>query len=47
MDIADAVQVLNYLFLEGAAPPEPFSACGVDPTPENPSLGCAEASCGS
>jgi uncharacterized protein (DUF362 family) len=38
VDVADAVYLLEYLFAGGGAPPEPFAACGFDPTP--PDLGC-------
>lgn len=32
VDLSDAVYVLNHLFQGGASPPEPFLACGLDPT---------------
>ncbi len=34
VDIGDAIYVLAFLFQEGALPPEPFTACGPDPTPD-------------
>jgi hypothetical protein len=38
-NLSDALTLLGYLFLGGQAPPEPFSVCGSDPTPED-GLGC-------
>ncbi len=38
LEIIDAVYLLNFLFLGGLAPAEPFPTCGPDPTPEG--LGC-------
>jgi hypothetical protein len=32
LDLTDAVYLLSYLFLGGPAPPEPYPACGLDPT---------------
>ena len=29
---ADSAKILEYLFKNGTPPPEPFEACGVDPT---------------
>ena len=40
VDIADAIAVLNHLFAGAGPLPEPFGECGVDPTPEDPELGC-------
>jgi hypothetical protein len=37
--ITDAVMVLLHLFLGGAALPEPFAACGADPSADD--LTCA------
>ena len=37
-DIADGVYLLSYLFLGGRQPPEPFTECAEDPTPDG--LGC-------
>jgi hypothetical protein len=37
--ITDAVMVLLHLFLGGAALPEPFGACGADPSADD--LTCA------
>jgi len=34
LDVADAVYLLGYLFAAGPEPPEPFGACGLDPTPD-------------
>lgn len=43
-DIADAVDLLNYLFFAGApTPAAPFPNCGPDPTDDG--LGCATSSC--
>lgn len=42
-NIADPVFTLTALFVPGAdSPPEPHPLCGVDPTPGDPDLGCAE-----
>ena len=38
LDLSDPVALLNHLFLGAPAPPEPFGACGVDPTVDG--LGC-------
>jgi hypothetical protein len=38
IDISDAVSFLAYVFLGAAPLPEPFAACGPDPTPDG--LGC-------
>jgi hypothetical protein len=38
--VTDPIALLGFLFRGGAAPPEPFEAPGVDPTPDDP-LGCA------
>jgi hypothetical protein len=43
VNLADALYVLNYLFLGGPALPLPFVDCGLDPTPDT--LGCAFADC--
>jgi ELWxxDGT repeat protein len=40
LDTADALSILNYLFLHAGPPPDPFGACGVDPTADD--LECAE-----
>lgn len=39
LNIADPIALLGYLFSQGLPPPEPFGACGVDPTPDP--LDCA------
>ncbi len=39
LDLTDAVSLLGVLFLGVPAPPEPFAACGVDPTQDNLSCG--------
>jgi PKD repeat protein len=36
LDIADAVKVLGHLFAQAGPLPEPFAACGIDPT----AIGC-------
>jgi hypothetical protein len=41
VDISDALYLLQYLFLGTRAPPDPFSSCGSDPTPDG--LGCARS----
>jgi hypothetical protein len=33
--LSDAVYLLNYYFLGGPSPPEPFACCGLDPTPDS------------
>ena len=38
LDIADAIYVLNYLFIAGPAMPPPFPEPGLDPTADG--LGC-------
>ncbi|MBN1441988.1 MAG: dockerin type I repeat-containing protein, partial [Planctomycetes bacterium] len=38
LDISDAVRLLGYLFLGLPRPPDPFGACGSDPTEDD--LGC-------
>lgn len=38
LDIADAIHGLEFLFLGGPAPPEPFPGCGADPGGDG--LGC-------
>jgi hypothetical protein len=38
LDVSDAVYLLNYLFVDGDEPPEPFWFCGEDPTEDD--LGC-------
>lgn len=35
LDLADGIMVLVYLYSTGAIIPEPFEACGHDPTPDN------------
>jgi hypothetical protein len=40
LSLTDAVYLLSFLFLNGAAPPAPFPGCGVDPTADG--LGCEE-----
>ncbi len=37
VSISDAIALLSYLFRAGAAPHEPFAACGIDPTAD---VGC-------
>jgi hypothetical protein len=45
LELTDAIFILNYLFLGSRPPPPPGpNACGVDPTPEEPELGC-DVSC--
>ena len=39
VSIVDAIVLLTYLFGGGAAPPPPFPACGLDPTPAAPAIG--------
>ena len=34
IDVSDAIALLGYLFLGRGAPPPPFEACGIDPTPD-------------
>ena len=47
IDIADAVKILGHLFAQTGPLPEPFGACGPDPTPGEPPLGCETfAPCG-
>ena len=42
VQLADAVLLLGFIFAAGAAPPEPFSRCGSDPTTDGAgNLGCA------
>ena len=45
IDLSDAVYLLSYLFVDGAAPPAPHPACGVDRTidelPCTPSSACS------
>ena len=43
LDLADALRVLDYLFLDASPLPAPAGACGADPTPDG--LGCATPSC--
>ncbi len=44
IDLSDALWTLGFLFVGGPAPPEPFGACGLDPTED--ALDCREyASC--
>ncbi|HAK95680.1 MAG TPA: hypothetical protein DCM87_11920 [Planctomycetes bacterium] len=40
VDIADAIRILGHLFAQTGPLPDPFDACGVDPTPGDPPLGC-------
>ncbi len=40
VDLADAIAILGYLFAHGAAPADPFAACGADTTAD--ALGCAQ-----
>ena len=40
LSVSDALPVLAWAFLRGAALPEPFAACGVDPTDD--ALDCAQ-----
>ena len=35
VDLSDAITILGNLFLGGAPPPEPFAACGADPTSDD------------
>jgi len=35
LDIADPVFLIGYLFRGGSPPPEPFPACGEDPSPDD------------
>lgn len=39
LNIADPINVLDYLFSQGSPFPDPFGACGIDPTPDG--LDCA------
>ena len=41
LDVRDPLWILLYLFAGGGAPPEPFLACGGDPTPDD--LKCASS----
>ena len=34
LNVADGIALLGYLFSGAAAPPPPFDACGIDPTPD-------------
>jgi uncharacterized protein (DUF362 family) len=46
LDVTDVLYLLGYLFLSQSPPPEPFGACGVDPTED--ALDClAFPACGS
>ena len=38
LDIADAVKILGHLFAQAGPLPDPFGACGTDPTSDD--LGC-------
>jgi hypothetical protein len=38
LNILDAIGLLNYLFLRGPPPVQPFPGCGLDLTPD--ALGC-------
>ena len=38
VDISDPIRLLDYLFLGGQAPAQPFTRCGSDPTPDG--IGC-------
>ena len=38
--LADAIYVLTYQFSNGPDPKPPFSACGLDTTPENDDVSC-------
>ncbi len=44
VDLTDAIYLLRYLFLAEAAPPEPFAACGPDPSLDagGSDLGCGD-----
>ena len=44
VDLTDAVYLLNYLFIGGAAPAEPV-ACGLDPTGDNLSCETVPEAC--
>lgn len=43
VDNSDVLCMLQWIFMGGVAPPAPFPACAVDPTPDN--LGCVESFC--
>jgi hypothetical protein len=38
IDVADAITILSHLFANSGPLPEPFGACGIDPTIDE--LGC-------
>ena len=40
--VTDALYVLNFSFLGGAAPPAPFPGCGTAASPSDEELGCVE-----
>jgi hypothetical protein len=40
LEVADAIYLLNYLFLHGEAPKSPFGTCGPDPAPGQDPLAC-------
>ena len=40
VDIADGTYLLNFLFLGGPAPVEPFGECGTTSLKEDEELGC-------
>ena len=40
INITDAVFLLNFLFLGGAPPAEPFNGCGADPSEPADKLAC-------
>ena len=41
--VSDAITVLSYVFQRGPEPPDPFPACGTDPTADN--LTCNQGTC--
>ena len=43
IELTDAVALFAFLFLGQSAPPEPYPACGVDPTPD--ALTCEASRC--
>ena len=44
LGLGDPIHLLSYQFTSGAPPPEPFGACGNDPTPGI--LACLSATAG-
>jgi hypothetical protein len=43
VELSDAVYLVNWMFLDGPAPPQPYPDCGPDPT--EPSLSCLSTIC--